>query len=108
MKTLNLKKETIINIFSDMSTEELNKVYSLINLFSNTFLSKRDIMKFLEIDKSGKVDSAIPLNYVREIEKILPGFNTMFNVYDYRQETFGEMRNIAELFILEMHKEFNQ
>lgn len=102
-----MNKKEILSVFERLSDEHLNEIYKIANLFSSTMLCKSDILRYCDIDKNGKIDTALPLNYVRSIQDILPAFSTMFNVYDYRNNTFGEITNIAELFIKTAHKKLS-
>ena len=41
-------------------------------------------------------------------EEILPSFKTMYHIYDYRTETFGEFCHVGEKAIENLHKIFNE
>ena len=102
----NIDRKTILKIFDLLSDEHLNEIYKIAELFSSSMLCKSDILRYCEIDKNCQIDNSMPIDYIRSIQNILPGFNTMFNVYDYRDNKFGEITNIAELFIKTAHKKF--
>ena len=109
-ESLNIKdmeKEKLFKTVECLTEEQAKVLNEFLDMISSQFLSKGDIANFV-IDKkdSGKWDSATPINYVRAIQDVLPGFNPMFYVYDYRTQTYGEMLNIAEATIKKMNQTF--
>jgi hypothetical protein len=103
MKTSNLEK--LKNDIKYLNEEQAEFIGKMINTFAKGMVSKRDILELAHEDNSS-IDTAIPLNYGRSIKEIHPNFNTMFHVYSYQENTFGEMENIAESVLLKLSKLF--
>ena len=102
-----MNRKEILSVFELMSDEHLNEIYKIAEFFSSSMLCKSDILRYCDLDINDKIDNSLPIIYVRSIQDILPGFNTMFNVYDYRSNKFGEITNIAELFIKTANKKLS-
>jgi hypothetical protein len=101
------EKEKLTELIQYMSEEQCEFVNHLIDTVSNEFMSKGDIVELIYPQKNrGKVDTALPLDYVRRIAEIHPNFRGQFYVYDYNGNTYGEMRNIAEELVLKMQEKF--
>lgn len=87
--------------------ENLNEGYisdekaMLINQLLNINMrSTRELMDIcMTKEEQSKIDTAYPCDYAKKIREVLPKWNGMFNVFDYRtSRVFGEMLNVAELF----------
>ena len=86
-----------------------NEKAMLINQLLNIHMrSTRELMNIcLTKDEQSKIDMAYPDEYAKRIREVLPKWNGMFNVYDYRNsKVFGEMLNVAELFTTHVLKVF--
>ena len=108
----NLKKENTkkrINGFLDCYNDEaLNFLELLLETYSSTFIGKGNIMELVLSDKErNKVDSALPHDYVKQVKKILPCFNTFNYVMDYNNSSFGEILNITEALHLKLQTKLN-
>jgi hypothetical protein len=90
-----------------ISQEKSKVILDLLNI--NQF-TKSEIMNFcISKEEQNKIDTAYPQTYADQIREILPNWNGMFNVYDYRvNRIFGSMTNIAELFTNHIFKTFSQ
>ena len=66
-------------------------------------VGKGDIMK-MAFENTNGIDSAIPIDYVRNIQEIHPNFKTMFHAYSYQEARYGEMVNVAEQFIIKLNQ----
>ena len=102
-----MSKENLINTLEYLNEEQSELLLEIINTFSSPILSKSDLMKISDSDK-GSVDSALPMNYTNAIQEIHPNFKTMFHVYDYNTETYGELKNVAEAFVLKLNEVFTK
>ncbi len=83
----------------------------LINQLLNIHMrSTRELMDIcLTKKEQAKIDTAYPCDYANKIREVLPKWNGMFNVYDYRsQSIFGEMLNVAELFTTHVLQTFSE
>ncbi len=100
-------KKVLIDTLEYLNEEQSGLLLEIINTFSNRILSKRDLMKISDSDQSG-VDSALPMNYTNAIQDIHPNFKTMFHVYDYTTNTYGELKNVAEAFVLKLNEVFTK
>lgn len=90
------KKELLIEEIHLLSDNQINFLYELIN-FSNC-PSKDELLKFCDKDiDTKKIDSAYPIDYFREIEKIYPNLIKGNFYYDYNNYKFGELVNINDL-----------
>lgn len=88
-----------------ISNEKAILINQLLNI---SIRSTRELMDIcLTKDEQSKIDTAYPDEYANRIRKVLPKWNGMFNVYDYRNsKVFGEMLNVAELFTTHVLKVF--
>ena len=100
-------KHRLLNTIDYLNKEQLDMLENLINTLSNSLFSKGDLMK-LTYDEStnGKIDTALPHDYVKRIQEIHPNFKTHFHAYSY-VKNYGEMVNVAEDFILKLKEIFN-
>ncbi len=94
---LDKSQRKLISLIEYMDKDQLDFVTKLLTTFSNTF-GKGDLMELLEL-KSGNVDSALPHEYVKKIQDILPEFDTSYNVFDYRDFSHGRMLHLGEALI---------
>jgi hypothetical protein len=109
METLQITRTTDKDIMKqfidDLNPEQSEFMYKFISLFSRSYLNKGDILRMVTTEAGdGQIDSAIPCEYVKAIQTILPGFSSMFHVYDYRANRYGEMMNVAEAFVLKLNE----
>lgn len=92
----------------ELVSQEKSKV--ILELLNITQFNKSEIMNFcISKEEQNKIDTAYPQTYADKIRELLPNWNGMFNVYDYRvNRIFGSMTNIAELFTNHIFKTFSQ
>lgn len=94
-----------IEMFLDVySQEQLEYLELLMETCSMTYPSKIDLLD-LAMDKEfkKKVDSALPNDYVKAIQEVLPSFSTVNHVYNYNEPTtHGAMLNISEAIVKQM------
>ena len=104
MKT---KKEELTSLLEYMTEEQCESINDLIRVLSNGMPSKGDFMKLaFSKEDNGKIDSAVPIDYVRSIQEIHPNFKTMHHAYSY-VNGYGEMVNVSERLIEELIKKFD-
>lgn len=103
----NTKKR--INLFLDCYNEEaLNFLELLLETYSAGSIGKGDIMKLVfSEEERRKIDSALPAEDVKIIKENFSSFNTFNYVYDYNNNSFGEMINITEKLHLELQTKLN-
>lgn len=90
-------KEKLLFLIDLMTPEQIKTFLQLASLAR--YGNKSDLMTLAEIDqKSGKIDTAIPLEYQRQIENVYPNFKLGNMVFDYRNK-FGEMLNLNDVII---------
>ena len=87
-----------------LNSEQKEYLLLIIKTFTKGMVGTRDLIKLSDID-GDKVDTALPIDYVRRIEEILPDFKTYYNCINY-ESGWGKMDNIAEAIILKLHKTF--
>lgn len=88
-----------------ISNEKATLIIQLLNIHMRSTRELMDICMTKE--EQSKIDMAYPCDYAKRIREILPKWNGMFNVYDYRtSRAFGEMLNVAELFATHVLKVF--
>jgi len=100
-------KEQMQNNIQYMTEEQIKLICEIINIFAKGYVTKWEILKLSTEDTTG-IDSAIPLDYVRRIEEILPQFKTMYHVYDYQVNNYGEMSNVCERLIEKLQSTFKE
>ena len=95
-------EKRLTDLIGYLDEEQMNLLIDLINTFVTPCLSKSDIQRLAKME--GSIDSALPNDYVSRIKEIHPNFNTFYHVYDYRNETYGEMTNVAEELVNRIYK----
>lgn len=103
------KDKLLQTVQEHLNETECAFLYELINLIkSQGFLSKKDLASFAYTKKeTDKMDSALPCEYVKRIQEILPNFNTFYHMFDYNtQRAFGEMNHVGEKFIEKLIQTF--
>lgn len=104
MKT---NKEKLVSYIDLLDEDKCELVRKMLRTFSNSYFTKEDLMKLVGEDTNG-VDNALPHDYVQRIQEIHPNFKSMFHSYDYRTNTYGEMLNVAENFILKLSEKLSR
>jgi len=100
-------KQTLKENIDFLTDEQADFLNSFLEMTSNKMsCNKSNVAKLAGI-RNGSFDTALPLDYVRAIQDINPNFNTMFHVYDYSENTYGELANVAEKLILKAVELFN-
>ena len=96
---MNTKKEELASLLEYMTEEQCEAINDLIKVLSNGMPSKGDFMKLaFSKEDNGKIDSAVPIDYVRSIQEIHPNFKTMHHAYSY-VNGYGEMVNVSEKLV---------
>lgn len=101
-------KERLLDRVEHLTDAQCEKLNEIIGLMTRGYISKGDIMKLADIKQEGKIDTALPIDYVRKVQEVYPQFSTMFHVMDYREESYGSLTNIAEAFVLNLSKMFHE
>lgn len=103
----NTKKR--INMFLDCYNQEaLDFLELLLETYSAGSIGKGDVMKLVFSEgERRKVDSALPIEDVKIIKESFSSFNTFNYVYDYNNNSFGEMVNITEKLHLQLQTKLN-
>ena len=101
-------KKRLIELIDYLSEEQAGIFYDTINLFSNRYVGKGDLLKLCTTSKErNRIDTAIPLERVRQIEEVYPNFKTFFHVYNYNNESEDRMTNVCEMLVLHLIKTLN-
>jgi len=105
---MNTKKEELASLLEYMTEEQCETINDLIKVLSNGMPSKGDFMKLAFSTKdNGKIDSALPIDYVRSIQEIHPNFKPMHHAYSY-VNSYGEMVNVSEKLIEKLVETFTK
>lgn len=86
------KKEFISSVIEQLSDEQTDYLHNLMQLQNKGY--KERIEFFMPNTDYNKIDSAYPVGYLREIEKIYPDAKNGWHLYDYNKQKFGELVNI--------------
>jgi len=87
-----------------LDEDQSDFIYKLITLMSNKFEATKSNLSELSGLETNKIDTAIPLNYVRLVQELHPNFDTFFHVYDYSENIYGEFKNVAEALVRKLIK----
>jgi len=99
--------ERLIELISLLTEKQAGIFYNAINQLSMSYTTKGDLLKLCTTSKEReRIDTAIPLGRVRQIEEVYPGFKTMFHVYNYNNEPEDRMTNVCEMLVLHLMKTF--
>ena len=94
-------------IENDYISEDLCGLF--LQLCNDQYIQKGTLMDIVYgKDKGGKVDSALPNDYFKRVQEILPKVRHEFMVYDYNAPTedddkashYGTFENVAERTIM--------
>lgn len=98
-----------INMFLDCYNEEaLNFLELLLETYSSPIINKSNIMELVYLEEERrKMDSALPHEYFKQIQEVLPSFKTFGYVFDYNTNSFGEIRNILEDLHINLQTKLN-
>ncbi len=92
-------KDRFISYAEYLSEEQMTFILELINTSCKTMVCKRNLMELAYTDdERRRIDSAMPIDYVRTIEEILPSFKTYNHVYNYNDDVRG-IENVNERII---------
>ena len=86
----------INHVVSNLSDKQADKLAALLS-FAQHPVSTFDLLHWADVD-TYKIDSAHPVDYAREIEKIYPNSINARYVYDYRTANFGALLNVNDVF----------
>ena len=101
LKTITMSKikDRFISCAEYLSEEQMTFILELINTSCKTIVCKRNLMKLAYTDdERRRIDSAMPIDYVKTIEEILPSFKTYNHVYNYNDDVRG-IENVNERII---------
>lgn len=68
-------------------------------------LWKTDLLKAID-QETRNIDTALPIDYVRKLQDQNPNFNPQMHVMSYQDNSYGELKNVAEELLLEINKRF--
>ena len=107
------KEATIKKINSALelyNQEQLDFLYGIMNLYAGTTFNKGNLMDLVYTkEQRNNIDSALPNDYVRAIQDVLPSFNTFNYVYNYNApNTYGAMDNLCEALCTKLHTILNE
>ena len=92
-----------------LSDEQKKFILELINTFSNGgYVTKGDICKLVFDEKTnGKIDTAIPMDYVNRLKELNKNFATQHHVFSYI-DSYGELINVSEKLVEKLTEIFNR
>lgn len=85
-----------------LDNDQAKVLNDIIKVFSSTYIDKDQVFKIADCDTT-KIDTALPIDYVRAIQELYPDFNTGYYGFDY-SSGHGRLLNMAEKFIQKLHK----
>ena len=103
---MNDQKQRLMETLEYMNEDQCMVINKLINVVSSDYISKGDLMKLAYKDNTTGIDSALPIDYVRAIEKVQPTFRTYWHCYNYQRKTWAQLDNIAEEVLNTIHETF--
>tara|TARA_R110001592_G_scaffold128365_2_gene340433 strand:- start:1088 stop:1417 length:330 start_codon:yes stop_codon:yes gene_type:complete len=95
--TIEEKKERITKYLHVLNDKQIELVYDI--LVMPTYLDKNDLMSLANFDNNGKVDTAYPINYYRQIKDVYPSIDDANLIFDYNENTYGKMVNINDKIV---------
>jgi len=103
MKTEKTAKEKLLYTITEHLTEEqCQYLYKVLATFSFGFWSKRELAQLTDLGPN--FDNAMPQGLCDQMRELNPNFQTWANVYDYNEKSFGELKNLCELFVIKLNK----
>ena len=87
-----------------MNENQVDLVNDIIGVMGRGKLNKHSIVEFYnssvdDVDKITNYDTSFPIDYLRHIEDIYPNAKEGNYIYDYTNNTMGELVNINDLFL---------
>lgn len=89
-------RKFIGHVVSNLSDKQADKLAALLS-FAQHPVSTTDLLHWADVD-TYKIDTAYPVDYAREIEKIYPNSKNARYVYDYRTQWNGALLNVNDVF----------
>lgn len=91
------------------SQEQLDLIEKVIEVYSRNCIGKGMIMNLaFTREERGKMDTALPHDYVQRIKELMPSFDTFSYVYDYNEPTtYGAMKNVFEALHIKLQTVLN-
>tara|TARA_S200002703_G_scaffold3631_3_gene5180 strand:+ start:963 stop:1268 length:306 start_codon:yes stop_codon:yes gene_type:complete len=90
-----------------LNDSQKEAVIKLLNVLTSKYTSKGDLMELCNFP-SGKVDSALPIDYVRRIQEINPEFKTHTHAMSYEGESYGHLVNVYERLFSELQSKLSE
>ena len=88
-----------------MTDEQQEVLVKFLDTVRSDVMSKGDLMQLL--DNREKIDSAMPIDYVRKVQELVPSFETWAHGYSYINNSFGQVINIPQELLLQLHRKLN-
>lgn len=97
--------EKLNRFFEVMDKDQVDFVYTFLCKMSSHSLSKGSLMDLAYEGKhSGKIDTALPLTWVRRVQEVYPELKTQFHAFSYVNRSHGEVINVAEDLIIKINE----
>jgi len=93
----NKKRKELIGLINMIDAKSIDFLHGFLSL-SEKGCNKKELLKFFSPDMdTNKVDTAFPVDYLRNIEKIYPDAINGNYIFDYNKNHFGELININNI-----------
>lgn len=96
--TIEEKKERITKYLHVINDKQIELVYDIL-VMPTYHLDKNDLMSLANFDNNGKVDTAYPIGYWRQIKDVYPSISDANLIFDYNEDTYGKMVNINDKIV---------
>jgi len=101
-------KEKLIADLEYLSEEQAKVVRDVLRVFWNQNNSKGALMTLAYGEGYTGIDSALPHEWVNQVQNIHPDFKTGFHVMNYNTERWGKVENVAEELVVKLFNTFKQ
>lgn len=93
----NEKRKELAELINMIDGKSIDFLYGIFNL-ADKGCNKRALLSFFAPDMdTNKIDTASPVDYLRNIEKIYPDAINGNYIFDYNKNHFGELININNI-----------
>lgn len=95
------KEKLLYAISEHMTEDQCSYLYKLVATFSFGYWSKSELIQLTDLGPN--FDTALPQSLCDSMRELNPNFQTWANVFDYNDKSFGELKNICELFVIKLN-----
>jgi len=102
------KEEALKDYINYLSNEQIEWLLELLKKAGS--MNKRHLLELSDYtrEQGKRYDTATPIQYIESVRAIYPQLDKGQYIFDYTNNTWGELVNVNDLFVEKMLKVFNR